>query len=159
GAIVDRLADGADRLREAFDRMMPRHVAGLEMHLGGAVIVAGNEAEQNLGEEAPFLLPQPAHDAEVDRDQVARVVDEEIAGMHVGVEEAVAQRLAQKGLNHRAARLVRSKPLASSRARSESGVASIHSSVSTSRAVRSQSTAGTRKSGSFLVFSAISESA
>jgi hypothetical protein len=50
----------------------------------------------------PFLLPQPAHDAEVDRDQFAGVVDEEIAGMHVGVEEAVAQRLAQKGLNHRA---------------------------------------------------------
>ena len=36
---------------------------------------------------------------------------------------------------------------------------SIHSSVSTSFAVRSQSTAGTRKSGSSLVFSAISESA
>ena len=38
-------------------------------------------------------------------------------------------------------------------------MASIHSSVSTSLAVRSQSTAGTRKSGSSLVFSAISESA
>ena len=44
-------------------------------------------------------------------------------------------------------------------ARSDSGVASIHSSVSTSLVVRSQSTAGTRKSGSSLVFSAISESA
>ena len=57
------------------------------------------------------------------------------------------------------ARRLRSNPFASSVARSESGVASIHSSVSTSRAVRSQSTAGTRKSGSSLVFSAISESA
>ena len=38
-------------------------------------------------------------------------------------------------------------------------MASIHSSVSTSLVVRSQSTAGTRKSGSSLVFSAISESA
>ena len=46
-----------------------------------------------------------------------------------------------------------------SRARSESGVASIHSSVSTSRALLSQSTFGTRKSGSSLVFSAISDSA
>ncbi len=36
---------------------------------------------------------------------------------------------------------------------------SIQSSVSTVRAVRSQSTAGTRKSGSLRVFSAISESA
>ena len=72
---MDRLADGADRLREAFDRMLPRHVAGLEVHLGRAVIIAGDEAEQNLGEEAAFLLAQPAHDAEVDRDQFARVVD------------------------------------------------------------------------------------
>ena len=31
-AIVDRLADGADRLREILHRMMRRHVAGLEMH-------------------------------------------------------------------------------------------------------------------------------
>ena len=55
GAVVDRLADGADRLREALDRMMRRHVAGLEMHLGGAVIVAGDEAVEDLGEEAPLL--------------------------------------------------------------------------------------------------------
>ncbi len=57
------------------------------------------------------------------------------------------------------ARCLRSKPLASSLARSCSGVPSIQSSVSTSLAVRSQSTAGTRKSGSRLVFSAISDSA
>ena len=53
----------------------------------------------------------------------------------------------------------RSRPFATRRARSDSGVASIHSSVSTSLVVRSQSTGGTRKSGSSLVFSAISESA
>ena len=40
----------------------------------------------------------------------------------------------------------RSRPFASSAARSLSGVPSIHSIVSTSRAVRSQSTVGTRKS-------------
>ena len=103
GAVVDRLADGADRLREALDRMMPRHVAGVEMHLRGAMIVAGDEAEQDFGEEAPFLRPEPAHDAEVDRDQFAVGVDEQIAGMHVGVEEAVAQRVAQEILDHGAA--------------------------------------------------------
>ena len=53
----------------------------------------------------------------------------------------------------------RSKPLAVSASWSASGVPSIHSSVSTSRAVRSQSTAGMRKSASSLVFSAISEAA
>ena len=50
----------------------------------------------------------------------------------------------------------RSSPRASSAARLESGVPSIHSSVSTVRAVRSQSTAGTRKSGSSFVLSRIS---
>ena len=55
GALVDRLADGADRLREVFDRMVRRHVAGLEVHFGDAQIVAGDEAVENLGEEAPFL--------------------------------------------------------------------------------------------------------
>ena len=77
-----------------------RHVAGLEMHLGGALIVAGDEAVEDLGEEAALLRPEPAHDAEVDRDQLAVVVDEQVAGMHVGVEEAVAQRVAQEGLDH-----------------------------------------------------------
>ena len=62
------------------------------------------------------------------------------------MEEAVAQSMAQEAL-------------ASSAARSLSGVPSIHSSVSTSRAVRSQSTVGTRKSASSRVFSAISDSA
>ena len=33
GAVVDRLADGADRLREALHRMLARHIAGVEMHL------------------------------------------------------------------------------------------------------------------------------
>ena len=102
GAVVDRLADGADRLREALDRMVRRHVAGLEMHLGGALVVAGDEAVEDFGEEAALLRPEPAHDAEVDRDELALVVDEQIARMHVGVEEAVAQRVAQEGLDHRA---------------------------------------------------------
>ena len=97
---MDRLADGADRLREALDRVMPRHIAGVEMHLRGALIVAGDEAEQNLGEEAALLRPEPAHDAEVDGDQPALGVDEQIARMHVGVEEAVAQRVAQETLDH-----------------------------------------------------------
>ena len=73
------------------------------MHLGGAVIVAGDEAVQDLGEEAPLLRAEPAHDAEIDRHQLAVVVDEQVSGMHVGVEEAVAQRVAQEGLDHRAA--------------------------------------------------------
>src|SRR5436190_510922 len=83
GGIVNRLPDGADRLREVGDRMMPRDIARFEMHLGGAVIVAGNEAVKDFGEEQPFPRPEPAHDAEVDRDQQARVIDKQVSGMHV----------------------------------------------------------------------------
>ena len=36
-------------------RMMRRHVAGLEMHLRDAAVVAGEETEQDLGEEAALL--------------------------------------------------------------------------------------------------------
>ena len=50
-------------------------------------------------------------------------------------------------------------PAAASAAWSAIGMPSIHSSVSTRRALRVQSTSGTRKPSSFLMFSAISEMA
>ena len=54
-AVHDRLADGAQGLREQLDRMLARHIACLEMHLGDAAVVAVEEAVQDLGEEAPLL--------------------------------------------------------------------------------------------------------
>ena len=81
------------------------------MHLRGAVIIAGDEAVEDLGQKAPFLRTEPAHDAEIDRHQLAVVVDEQVAGMHVGVEEAVAQRVAQEGLDDRAAELLEHEAL------------------------------------------------
>src|SRR3954454_24065059 len=80
--------------------MMPRHIAGLEMHFGDAAIVAGDEAEKNFGEEAALLQPEPAHDAEIDRDQPAGTVEEQVARVHVGMKEAVAQRMALEALDH-----------------------------------------------------------
>src|ERR1700685_1351668 len=69
GAVVDWLADGADGLGEILHRMMRRHIAGFEMHFGDALIVAVDEAVQNLGKKQTFLDTQPAHDAAVDGDQ------------------------------------------------------------------------------------------
>src|ERR1700755_2008219 len=83
--------------------MMGRHIAGLEMDLGDAAIVSGDEAEQDLGEEAALLEAEAAHDSEIDRNEPPLVVEEEIAGMHVGVKEAVAQRVAQEALDDLAA--------------------------------------------------------
>ena len=74
-------------------------VARLEMDLRDALVVAADEAEQDLGEEPALLAPEPAHDAEIDGDDAAILVDEEISLMHVGVEKPVAQRVAQEGLD------------------------------------------------------------
>ena len=81
-----------------------------------------------------------------------------LPGMHVGVEEAVAQRVAQEGLDHARGRAPagRSPWPRARRGRAAACRRSIPASARP-RAVRSQSTAGTRKSGSSLVFSAISE--
>ncbi len=113
---MNRLADGADRLREVFDRMMPRDITGIEMHLGGPVIVARNEAEQDFREEAPLLRTQTPHNSEIDRNQPCFVIDEQIAGMHVGVKETVAQRVPQKTLDHIAAERCQIKALRFKRA-------------------------------------------
>src|SRR5438477_601944 len=60
--------------------MVARNVARLEMNLRGAQIIARDEAVEYFGEEAPLLRPEPSHDAEIDRDQLAVLVDEQIAG-------------------------------------------------------------------------------
>ena len=56
---MDRLADGADRLGESCNIVHAWHIAGLEMHLGYPGIVAGDEAEQDFGQEPPLLLAEP----------------------------------------------------------------------------------------------------
>ena len=75
------------------------------MNFGRAIVIAGDEAVQDFGKKQTFLGAEPAHNAEVDGDEPAVVVDEQIAGMHVGVKEAVAQRMAQKGLDQGACEL------------------------------------------------------
>ena len=69
------------------------------MNLGGTVIIPRDEAVQDLRQEQTLLRPEPAHDAEIDRHEPAVVVDEQISRMHVGVKEAVAQRMAEKRLD------------------------------------------------------------
>ena len=100
---MDRFADGADGLGEILHRVMSRHVTGLEMHFGNAAIIAGDEAEQDFGEEAPLFQPEPAHDAEIDRHQPSGVIEEQVPRMHVGVEESVAQGVTQEALDYLAA--------------------------------------------------------
>ena len=97
GAADHRLADRAQSLGESFDRMVRRDVAGLEMHARNPVVVAADEAPQDLGQIAPLSRSQPPHDAEVDGGQMGRRAGEQIALVQVGVEHPVVQRLDQEG--------------------------------------------------------------
>ncbi len=92
GAGMDRLADRAYRLREILDPVIARHIAGLEMDLRDALIIARDEAVEDFGKKPPLLEPEPAHDAEIDRGESALSIDEQISLMHVGMKEAVAHR-------------------------------------------------------------------
>ena len=69
------------------------------MHLGDAQVVARDEAVEDFSEEPALLLAEPAGDAEINGDDGAVGLHEKVAGMHVGMEEAVAQRVAQEGLD------------------------------------------------------------
>ena len=76
-----------------------RDVAGLEVHLGDALVVAAQEADQDLGVDPAGVGVDPAHDAEVERDERAVGPELEVALVHVGVEEAVAERVGEEGLD------------------------------------------------------------
>ena len=80
---------------------MAGHIARFEVHLRDPQIIASDEAEEDLGKEAPLLGREPAHDPEIDRREPTFAVDEEVSLMHVGVEEAVADGMAQEVLHHR----------------------------------------------------------
>ncbi len=94
--IEDRLADRAAGLRERVDRAPARDVARLEMHLGDAPVVAGQEADQHVREIVAGSAVEPAHDAEIDDGERTRRVDKHVPGMQVGMEEAVAEHLVEE---------------------------------------------------------------
>jgi hypothetical protein len=93
---ADRLADGAQRRRELGDIVVRGHIARLEMDLGDAGIIAGDQAVEDLGQPQPRLAVDAAHDAEVDRGDAPVGEREQIALVEIGMEEAVRNRLAQE---------------------------------------------------------------
>ena len=70
------------------------------MHLGDAAVVTANEADQDLGIDAAGIFVDMPHDAEVIGDDIARGGHLQVALVHVGVEEPVAQRVAEEKLQH-----------------------------------------------------------
>ena len=93
---MDRLADGADRLCKRIHVMTAWYIAGLEVYFGDSSIIPRDEAIEDFGQETAFFLSEASGDAHVDGDDSAVTVNEEIAGMHVGVEKTITQGMAQK---------------------------------------------------------------
>ena len=73
------------------------------MHFGDPLVVAVEEGEKILRQIILVDIRQGADDAEIERDVAALAFafgdDKDVAGMHVGVEEAVAEDLGEKDLD------------------------------------------------------------
>ena len=80
--------------------MVSRHEIDVVVDLGNAQIIARKKSGQRFGHEAAHRLVKPSHDAEIDGDQAAFRIDEKISRMHVGMKEAIAQRLRQEAADH-----------------------------------------------------------
>jgi len=101
--LEDRLADGADCRLELVDLGFRRHPARIDMQLGDLAVVALEEGHQVARQVVLILGRQAADDAEVHRDVLRAprlmAADEDVAGVHVGMEEAVAKHLGEEDLH------------------------------------------------------------
>ena len=103
--VEDRLAHGAHRRLHLVDARAGGHPAGLHVQLRDAPVVAVEHREEILRQIVLVARIERADDAEVDRRvaRLLRIVDqhEDVAGMHVGVEEVVAEHLREEDLARR----------------------------------------------------------
>ena len=96
-AIKNRLADGPNGLLEHLTVGIGRDVAGVEVNIGHPCVIAGDEAEQHIGQKIAGGAVEPAHDAEIDYAKGSVRADEGVARVHVSMEEAVAENLQEEG--------------------------------------------------------------
>ena len=69
------------------------------MNLGDAAVIARGQAIEDFGEPVARLPVDPPHDPEIDRRDRPVGLHEQIALVHVGVKEALGDRLAQEGVD------------------------------------------------------------
>ena len=108
--VEDRLASRADRAFEFIDPGIARHPARLDVRLGDALVIATEEGEEVLREVIAINIGQRADDAEIERDVLPkrprRIAHKNVARVHVGMEEAVAEHLGEKDLDPGARQLL-----------------------------------------------------
>jgi hypothetical protein len=88
---------GSQTERSAWAKVSSASPGGrYDVNLGQAPVVAVECGEQHVGQITAGAVVEPAHDAEVHGDDVARFVDGHVARVLVAVEEAVAEHLLEK---------------------------------------------------------------
>jgi hypothetical protein len=92
-----------------------RHPAGFDVRLSDTLVVAAEEGEEVLRQVVLVDVGERADDAEIERDVAALRGDQDVARMHVGMEEAVAEDLGEEDLDaHPRESFFRSTPSARS---------------------------------------------
>ena len=94
GSLTVRMADS-----NSSTRVPGGHPARLDVQLRHPPVVAVEKGQQILGEISLVLGGQGPDDAEVHRDVAPARLHEDIAGVHVGVEEVVAKDLGEEDLH------------------------------------------------------------
>src|SRR5262249_27094699 len=97
--VEDRLADRTDRGLEFADARIRRNPARLEVYLRHATVIAPEEGQEILRKVVLVDLVKRAHDAEVQRDVSPVRGNQDVSGMHVGMEESVAEHLREENLD------------------------------------------------------------
>jgi hypothetical protein len=84
-------------------RVFARRPAGFDVGLGHALVVAPEEGQEVLRQVILVEVVQGADDAEVERDVAAEGLGldrhQDVPGVHIGVEEAVAEHLGEEDLD------------------------------------------------------------
>ena len=111
GLAKDGLADGADGGLELVDPGLGGDPARGDVQFGDAAVVMLEEGQQVLRQVALILVGQGADDAEVHGDVAAAGLDEDVAGVHVGMKEVVAEDLGEEDLHPTLAQQLHADPL------------------------------------------------
>ena len=101
--VEDRLAHGADFAFQLVDARLGGNPSRLDVSGRDTMIVAPEEGEKILCEVVLVGLRKRAHDAEIERDVLAVIRriggHEDVARMHIGVKETVAEHLCEEDLH------------------------------------------------------------